>query len=316
MKLSRILEELSISRQLDFDPEITGVSSLSDATETQLTYAIGDKHLKALQNTNAAAVLVTEKLKDMVCNSAVAIVVENPELSMAQATNLFRKILELPMPGSQRIDPTALIFPNVSLGTNVSVGKHSRIMSGVYLGDDVAVGDNSVIHPNSVIYHGCRIGNRCIVHANTVIGSDGFGYAHTKTGEHVKIEQMGNVVVEDDVEIGSNTSIDRATFNSTIIRKGSKIDNLVHISHNVVIGEHSIIAGQTGIAGSTTLGRNVVMAAQSGATGHINIADFTTIAARGGVTKNTEPGKMYAGFPLMEHKIWLKLQAKIARLIK
>ena len=170
------------------------------------------------------------------------------------------------------------------MGSNVTVGKNSKILPGAYLGDDVTVGENTVIHPNTVVYHGCHIGSNCIIHANTVIGSDGFGYAHTKTGEHIKIEQMGNVVIEDNVEIGSNTSIDRAAFKSTIIKAGAKIDNLVHISHNVVVGERTIIAGQTGIAGSTVIGRNVVMAAQSGAVGHITIADFTTVAARGGVT--------------------------------
>jgi UDP-3-O-[3-hydroxymyristoyl] glucosamine N-acyltransferase len=316
MKLSTLLNKLSISKQPDIDPDITGVSSLQDATESQLAYAMTDKHLKALENTKAAAVLVSEKLKDYVSNTAIPLVVENPELTMAQATHLFKKCFEFPKPGSQHIDPTALIFPTVSLGTNVSVGKHSRIMPGVYLGDDVIIGEDTIIHPNCVIYHACKIGNRCIVHGNTVIGSDGFGYAHTATGEHVKIEQLGNVIVEDDVEIGSNSSIDRATFGSTVICKGVKIDNLCHISHNVVVGGHSIIAGQSGIAGSTTLGRNVVMAAQSGATGHIKIADFSTIAARGGVTKNTEPGKTYAGFPIMEHRTWLKLQAKLARLVR
>ncbi|MFO7984221.1 MAG: UDP-3-O-(3-hydroxymyristoyl)glucosamine N-acyltransferase [Desulfuromonadales bacterium] len=316
MKLSLILNELSLDRQIEKDPEIAGISSLTDAQGTHLAYAIGDKEVEALRTTDAAAVLVTAELKDQIPDTAVAVVVDNPELAMAQATRLFAKSIELPDPDSRKIDPLAVIFPNVSLGSNVSVGKNSRIMSGVYLGDDVVVGDNSVVHPNSVVYHGCRIGSRCIVHANTVIGSDGFSYAHTKTGEHVKIEQMGNVIVEDDVEIGSNSSIDRATFKSTVIGRGAKIDNLVHISHNVIIGENSIIAGQTGIAGSTTLGRNVVMAAQSGATGHIHIADFSTIAGRGGVTKDTEPGKMYAGFPLMEHKTWLRLQAKLARILK
>lgn len=316
MKLSNILKTLSISLGLDTDPEISGISTLRDATGSQLSYAISKKHSSTLKDTRAAAVLVTEKLKDMVPTTAITLVVENPELSMAQATGLFRPLFELPKADSHRVDPTAVIFPNVSLGTNVTVGKNSRIMPGAYLGDHAVIGDDTIIHPNCVIYHHCQVGNRCIVHANTVIGSDGFGYAHTKTGEHIKIEQMGNVIVEDDVEIGSNTSIDRATFKSTIIRKGTKIDNLVHISHNVDVGEHTIIAGQTGIAGSTTLGRNVVMAAQSGATGHIKIADFTTIAGRGGVTKDTEPGKAYAGFPLMEHKTWLKFQAKLARLVK
>jgi UDP-3-O-[3-hydroxymyristoyl] glucosamine N-acyltransferase len=316
MKLSTLLNELSIRLELAADPEITGISTLREATGSQISYAVSDKHLDALKNTGAAAVLVTEKLRDRVCTTAIAIVVEDPELSMARASRLFRENFNLPRAGSQQIDPTAVIFPNVSMGSNVTVGKNSRILSGVYLGDHAVVGDDTIIHPNCVVYHHCRIGNRCIVHANTVIGSDGFGYAHTKTGEHVKIEQMGNVVVEDDVEIGSNTSIDRATFTSTTICRGAKIDNLVHISHNVRVGEHSIIAGQTGIAGSTTLGRNVVMAAQSGATGHINIADFTQIAGRGGVTKDTEAGKTYAGFPMMEHRAWLKFQGKLARLVK
>lgn len=316
MKLSKILDYLSIEYKLDTDPEIGGISALEAASSSQLSYAIGEKQVNALKETGAAAVLIPEKLKGLTPPSTIAIIVQNPELSMAYASHLFKQSFDPPQPDTRNIDPSAVIFANVSMGTNVSIGKNTRIMPGVYLGDNVVIGDDTIIHPNCVIYHHCQVGSRCIIHGNTVIGSDGFGYAHTKTGEHVKIEQLGNVVIEDDVEIGSNTSIDRATFNSTIISKGTKIDNLVHISHNVKIGQHSIIAGQTGIAGSTTLGRNVVMAAQSGATGHIKIADFTTIAGRGGVTKNTEPGKTYAGFPLMEHKTWLKLQGKIARLLK
>lgn len=316
MKLSSILQKLGIDLELVNDPEIEGISALDDAADVHLSYAIGEKQLNDLKTTKAAAVLIPEKLKGILSHTSIEIVVEDPELSMACASSLFSQSFSLPQPGTQNIDPSAVIFPNVTLGTNVSVGKNTRIMPGVYVGDHATIGDDTIIHPNCVIYHHCQVGNRCIIHGNTVIGSDGFGYAHTKTGEHVKIEQMGNVIVEDDVEIGSNTSIDRATFTSTIIAKGTKIDNLVHISHNVKIGCHTIIAGQTGIAGSTTLGRNVVMAAQSGATGHIKIADFTTIAGRGGVTKNTEPGKTYAGFPLMEHKTWLKLQAKLARLLK
>ncbi|PLX75129.1 MAG: UDP-3-O-(3-hydroxymyristoyl)glucosamine N-acyltransferase [Desulfuromonas sp.] len=316
MKLNEILAQLGLAPVEPGDLEITGIAGLADATRSQISYACELKHGQELTKTQAPAVFLPEKLKGLVGSGTVAIVVENPELSMAEASRLFRPHFELPQAGTQKIDPTAVIFPNVALGSNVTVGKNCRIMSGAYLGDDVVIGDETVIHPNVVVYHHCRIGSRCAIHANTVIGSDGFGYAHTSSGEHVKIEQMGNVVIEDDVEIGSNTSIDRATFKSTTIRRGSKIDNLVHLSHNVEIGEHSIIAGQTGIAGSTTLGRNVVMAAQSGATGHIKIADFTTVAARGGVTKNTEPGKTYAGFPIMEHGLWLKFQAKLARLVK
>jgi UDP-3-O-[3-hydroxymyristoyl] glucosamine N-acyltransferase len=316
MKLSVILQKVPVETDFDSDPDITGIATLREATSSQLSYAIGNKHLAELQETKAVAVFVTESLRDSVCAETLPIVVEDPELAMAYASRLFQPVFDLPVEGSQEIDPSAVIFANVSMGTGVKVGKNSRIMPGVYLGDDVQIGDDTIIHPNCIIYHHCQVGNRCIVHGNSVIGSDGFGYAHTKTGEHVKIEQMGNVVIEDDVEIGSNTSIDRATFASTVIRKGAKLDNLVHISHNVEVGEHSIIAGQTGIAGSATLGRNVVMAAQSGAAGHIKMADFTTVAARGGVTKSTEPGKTYAGFPLMEHRDWLKFNAKLARLAK
>lgn len=269
-----------------------------------------------LKSTRAVAVLVTTELIGLVPAAAIKIVVDDPELSMAQASRQFRKTFTPPKEQWRLVDRTAVLFPNVSLGKNVIVGKNTRILPGTYIGDDVIIGDDTVIHPNCVVYHGCRIGNRCIIHANTVIGSDGFGYAQTKTGEHLKIEQLGNVIIEDDVEIGSNASIDRATFASTIIGKGTKIDNLCHISHNVVVGENFIIAGQSGIAGSTTLGRNVVMAAQAGATGHIKIADFTTVAARGGVTKDTEAGKTYAGFPIMEHKAWLKFHARLARLAK
>lgn len=316
MKLSEILKNLNIVQELQRDVEITNINSLSDAKNDTLSYAISAKFTEELKNTKAAAVFVTAKIKEYLNPNAIAIIVENPELYMAYSTLFFKKRIELPKNNKNNIDQTAKIFPNVNMGNNITIGKNSIIMSGAYIGDDVKIGENSIIYPNVVIYHECIVGNRCIIHANSVIGSDGFGYAHTKTGEHIKIYQNGNVIIEDGVEIGSNTSIDRAVFNSTIIKSGTKIDNLVQISHNTIIGENSIIAGQTGIAGSTVLGKNVTMAAQSGAVGHVKIADFTTVAARGGVTKNTEAGKTYSGFPIMEHKSWLKLQAKLARLLK
>lgn len=316
MYLSDILNILAIEVPCKDKIQIKGLKALKDARHSDLSYALDLKYCDDLKNSQAAAVFLTDELKGFVADLTIPIVVNEPELFMARASRLFSHIQELPMTETHSVDHSAVIYQNVSMGTGVKVGKNSRIMPGVYLGDHVTVGDNTTIHPNSVIYHHCQIGNRCTIHANSVVGSDGFGYAHTQQGEHVKIEQMGNVIIEDDVEIGSNTSIDRATFTSTVICKGSKLDNLVHISHNVEVGEHSIIAGQTGIAGSTTLGRNVVMAAQSGATGHIKIADFTTVGARGGVSKNTQTGKTYAGFPLLEHKEWLRFNAKLSRLVK
>ena len=173
-----------------------------------------------------------------------------------------------------------------------------------------------MIHANAVIYNDTIIGERCVIHANAVIGSDGFGYAHTKTGEHVKIYHNGNVVLQDEVEIGACTTIDRAVFGSTIVKRGSKIDNLVQIGHNCELGQNCLIVSQVGLAGSTTLGRNVVMGGQSGSGGHVSVGDFAQIAARGGISKDLTGGKNYAGHPIMELSEWFKLQAKIVRFFK
>jgi UDP-3-O-[3-hydroxymyristoyl] glucosamine N-acyltransferase len=189
-------------------------------------------------------------------------------------------------------------------------------MSGVYIGTDVVIGDNVLLYPNVTIYRDCKLGNNVMIHSGSVVGSDGFGYAHTKAGEHVKLYQNGNVIIEDDVEIGANTTIDCAVFGSTLIMHGAKIDNLIQIGHNCVVGEYSIMVSQSGLAGSTTLGRNVVMGGQSATAGHLSIAPFTTLAARSGVTKSITKGGVYGGFPLMEHKLWLKLQAKLAKILQ
>jgi len=190
-------------------------------------------------------------------------------------------------------------------------------MAGVYIGSNVVVGDNTILYPNVTVYRDCQIGKNCIIHAGSVIGADGFGYSHTREGEHIKICQNGKVIIEDDVEIGSNTSIDRAVFNATLIKKGTKIDNLVHIAHNCEIGEFSIVAGQTGFAGSVKCARNTVFGSQSGIAGHLEIAPFNTFAARSGVTKSIKAsGGTYSGFPILEHKEWRKLQVKIRQLLK
>jgi len=189
-------------------------------------------------------------------------------------------------------------------------------MAGCYVGDNVVIGSNTLLHPNVTLYHGTKMGENCIIHAGTVIGSDGYGFAHTKQGEHVKIYQNGNVLIEDDVEIGANCTIDRAVFGITYIRKGTKLDNLIQIAHNCDVGEHNLMASQVGLAGSTTLGRNVVMGGQSATAGHLTLGDFTTIAGKGGVTKSLEGNKMYAGFPAVEIRVWRKLQASLMRLVK
>lgn len=189
-------------------------------------------------------------------------------------------------------------------------------MPNVTIGANVTIGQNVVIYPNVVVYDDCVIKEGSILQAGVVVGSDGFGYAHTKTGEHIKIYHNGNLIIEENVEIGANSTIDRAVFGSTVIKKGTKIDNLVHIGHNCEIGQFCIIVAQTGLAGSTKLGRNVVMGGQSATAGHLEIGDFATVAARGGVSKSIEGGKVYGGFPLMLQSDWLKKQAKIAQFLK
>ena len=207
------------------------------------------------------------------------------------------------------IDAKAHIEKGAVIGANVT------ILAGAYIGSYAKIGDNTMIYPNVTIYRDCIVGKGCIIHAGTVIGSDGFGFSHTQTGEHIKIYQNGNVLIEDDVEIGANCAIDRAVFNSTTIKRGVKLDNFVHIGHNCEIGEYSLFVAQVGVGGSTKLGRNCVVSGQTAFSDHLQIAPFTTFTARSGVTKSIkEPHKVFSGYPLMEHKQWRRLQRNIAKL--
>jgi UDP-3-O-[3-hydroxymyristoyl] glucosamine N-acyltransferase len=204
----------------------------------------------------------------------------------------------------------------VVIGSGSVIEEGTEIMPNVTIGANVKIGKNVKIFPNVVVYDDSIIQDNCIIQAGAIIGSDGFGYAHTKMGEHIKIYHSGNVILEENVEVGSNTTIDRAVFGSTIIQKGTKIDNLVQIGHNCEIGQACILVAQTGISGSTKLGRNVIMGGQSATAGHLEIGDFATIAARGGVSKSIEGGKIYGGFPLTLQNEWLKTQAKLAKFFK
>jgi len=236
-------------------------------------------------------------------------------LKLALASKLFAYKLE-----SKAETPTVGngcdIDVSVRFGKNVILGDNVTLLAGCYVGDHVTIDSGTLLHPNVTVYHHTRIGKRCIIHSGTVIGCDGYGFAHTKQGEHIKIHQNGNVIVEDDVEIGANCAVDRAVFGTTYIRRGTKLDNLIQIAHNCDVGEHTLCAAQVGLAGSTVLGRNVVMGGQSATAGHLSVGAFATIAGKGGVTKSLEGGKTYAGFPAIEHKLWLKMQAKIAGLLK
>ena len=312
MKLSEIAKILDVN--ITKDIQINGMNTLKDAKNDEISFFDNKKYLDDLKSTKAGAVIINTKFQDYIPKDTIALFCDEPYLKMAILTKYFTK--PLIRKGKPQIDPTAQIEQNVTIGANTKIGKNVLIMSGAVIGADCKIDDNTIIYPNVTIYNDTQIGKNVKIHAGSVIGSDGFGYAHTKTGEHVKIYHLGFVEIEDDVEIGANTTIDRGAFGKTIIKKGAKIDNLVQIGHNCEIGEYSILVSQVGLAGSSKLGRNVVMGGQAATAGHLEIAPFTQIAARGGVTKSIKKSGIYAGFPLIPHKTWLKLQAKIAGLLK
>lgn len=315
MKLSSIFEHTNISCESDL--EISGLNTLIDSSKNELTFLQNKKYLKDLKETKAGAVLVNEEFKNDVPDGCIAIVCDEPYIELAHISKLFAPEIIETSGDEAIVGDGSKVMPNVYLGFNSKIGKNCNIMAGAFIGDNVTIGDNTTIYPNVTVYRDCNIGNDCIIHAGTVIGSDGFGFANTKDGKYIKIYQNGNVEIGNDVEIGANCTIDRAVFKSTIIKDGARLDNLVHIGHNCIIGNGSILVSQVGLSGSTVLNEYVVMGGQSGAAGHLEIAPFTTIAARGGVTKNiSEPKKSWAGFPLMDHREWLKLQGRVAKLLK
>ena len=315
MKLHEISNYLDL--ECTNDTEIVGLNTLNDATANEISFLENKKYVNDLQTTKAAAVFVKEEFASLVPSSTIALVTPEPYLMLARTSKLFAPNLVEKSGNEPLIGENCTIMNNVFIGKDSIIGENCTLMSGVFIGDNVKIGNNTILYPNVTVYRDCMVGNDCIIHAGVVIGSDGFGFANTKEGKYIKIYQNGNVVIGNDVEIGSNTCIDRAAFKSTLIGNGVRIDNLVHIAHNCVLKDGCILTGQVGLSGSTTLHEYVIMGGQSATAGHLEIAPFTTIAARGGVTKTIdEPKKQWAGFPLMEHRSWLKLQGKIAQLLK
>ncbi len=313
-----LLSELASSLGLSFggnDFDVSALATLKEATASQLAYFDNPKLVEDLKQTKAGAVLLNETFVSLVPKHTQVLVTSTPHLSMAYASQYFT-CKPFDSTKAAHIAPTAIIGAHVVIGSESSVGEHVHIMPNVTIGAHVVIEKNVTIYPNVVIYDHSIIKENTILHAGVVIGSDGFGYAHTSKGEHIKVYHTGNVIIEEDVEIGANSTIDRAVFGSTIIKKGTKIDNLVHIAHNCEIGPYTILAAQVGLAGSTKLGRNVVMGGQSASAGHLEIGDFAMIAGRGGVSRSIDGHKTYGGFPLMLQSEWLKTQAKISRFFK
>lgn len=297
--------------------DITGVSGVREAKEGDVTFISAPQYIRYLAGTRASCVIVKDPVPDL---PIPQIKVPNPHFAFAKALEYFYP-KSAPLAG---ISNSAFVAASAAIGSNVSIypfayiadhaaiGDGSVIMPGAFIGEHTKIGRECLIFPNVTIREGVSIGDRVIIHAGTVIGSDGFGYVFEK-GEHYKIPQVGGVTIEDDVEIGSNVSVDRATIGNTIIRQGTKIDNLAQIAHNVTIGQKSLIVAQVGIAGSTQLGDFVVMGGQSAVADHSTIESGTMIAAQSGIKGHVAKG-VYAGSPAIPHATWLRAQALFGRL--
>jgi UDP-3-O-[3-hydroxymyristoyl] glucosamine N-acyltransferase len=298
---------------------ITGFNSMKEAREGDLTFLGNAKYTPLLKKTKASAILVT---KDITQSAKPLIKVKNPSLAFSQIIESVTNIGNIHPSG---IHPGAFISKNAHLGKNVSVGACAVIEEGsiigegtivyahAYVGPQTHIGSNCIIYPNVTIREKTEIGNRVIIHSGTVIGSDGFGYENVN-GVHKKISQIGIVVLEDDVEIGANVTIDRARFDKTIIGKGTKIDNLVQVAHNCRIGENCIIIAQVGISGTTMIENNCILAGQVGTTGHLTIGENTVVASRSVVTKSLPKGSKVLGYPAQPILKEKKMQAHLQRL--
>ena len=322
MKVKDLVKALQIKFIGDAEIEIKSVSSLSSAKEDDLTFLLDKKYVKDLTSTQARVVLVPEDFNYSHFSNKTFLLSPNIQISLAEALPLFyppkvhfRGISEMAfVDSSVECDEDVGIAPFVYVSKNVHIDKGTQIFPFTYIGSDVDIGENCLIYSHVVLREGTKIGNRVILQPGVVIGSDGFGYAERGDGSREKIMQVGKVVIEDDVEIGANTTIDRATFDETLIKKGTKIDNLVQVAHNVEIGENSVIVAQVGIAGSTKIGKNVILAGQVGVVGHIRIADDVVVGAKAGVPGDIRKKGIYSGIPAIEHRKSLKNMAMINKL--
>ncbi len=307
---------------------LRGLAPIESAGPDELTFVANPKYVGHLATTRAGAVIVAPAHLPAARlppegppPGRAYLVAEDPYLAFARALALFHPARR-PPPG---IHPTAWVDPSAAVGEGVTVGPLCSVaagcrlgagavlVAGVHLGEDVEIGEASTLHPNVTVYPGCRIGRRVVVHGGAVIGADGFGFARTPQGA-VKVPQVGRVVIEDDVEIGANCTIDRATLGETRIGRGAKLDNLVQIGHNVIVGEGTVIVAQAGVSGSTKIGRGVTIAGQAGLVGHIEIGDGAIVTAQCGVTNDVPAGAVVSGSPHRPHNEWRRLEAVLGEL--
>jgi len=295
------------------DPEtkVNTVAKIEEGHPGALSFLANPKYEHFLYTTKSSIVLVNKSLVPSASVSATLIKVENAYEAFASLLQL----VDQARPRKKGVHPTAVIEPSATIGRDVYIGPYAYIGENCHIGDEcsiyphVFIGDNSkagnkcTLYPGVKIYHDCILGNNCVIHAGSVIGSDGFGFAPQSETEFMKIPQIGNVVIEDNVEIGANVAIDRATMGSTLIRKGVKLDNLIQIGHNVEIGENTVMAGQTGVAGSAKIGRNCMFGGQVGISGHLKIADGTKIGAQSGIPGDIKKeNTILLGYPAIDYK--------------
>ena len=312
--MEKTLGELAsrLGAELRGDPElrVSGVASLDEATASDISFVAGPRYTGLAKDSAAGALIVPPGMEGL---TKPLLVSANAYLAFAHVLTLFTDAPRVALGVSPkahlgdrvRLGREVSIYPLAYVGDGAGIGDRVTLHGGVYVGSGVQIGDDTLIHPNVTILDQCIIGNRVVIHSGTVVGSDGFGFAQDG-GRKVKIPQVGNVRIDDDVEIGANCTIDRATLGTTWIERGVKIDNLVQIAHNVVVGEDSIIVAQVGISGSTRIGKQVVLAGQVGVAGHLEVGDGVRVGAQSGVAQSIPAGEVVSGSPAIPHQDWLR----------
>ena len=297
----------------DANSKVSDVAPIESAHEGQLSFLCDAKYLPHLSKTGASVVLMTESIAFDGETSATIIRVENARAAMGQLLALVAKALN---PAKRGIEQPSYISEGVVvpedayvgafayIGKNVQLGKGVQIYPHVYIGDNVKIGDNTILYSGVKIYYNCLVGSDCILHAGVVVGSDGFGFEPDAKGVNQKLPQIGNVIIEDDVEIGANTTLDRAMMGSTIVRRNAKLDNLVQVAHNVEVGESTFLCSQVGIAGSSKVGAHCILAGQVGVAGHLEIADHCVFGAQSGIPSSVRKPGMYQGSPIIDAMNW------------